>query len=230
MATYTYDSQNRLTNLVHSNALSSFAYTLLPNGLRQTANETLKHSDGITTLTQTIQYGYDNLNRLVSETATDVNGDGYDIDYTLDIVGNRFERTVTANGQILTTEYRYYEGSDKLEKEIHTGPLSLVPVGQERYYAYADPEPGAVQGKLSYRSADGRKIGKAAAFMMGLPTNWSQWLLNAVLVLLPIAFFIPVLSSLRKMRLLRRPDLIGTSRNDVEASGLSSLKACALLI
>jgi YD repeat-containing protein len=176
--------------------------------MRQTANETLKHHDGITTLTQTIQYGYDNLNRLISETATDANGDGYESDYTLDIVGNRVERTVTANGQVLTTQYHYdSNGRDKLEKEMHTGPLALVPNGNERYYAYADgsymPQIPAknMRGQAGTKGHKNCRIGPVKAFMMGLPNEIGHYLLVLALVCVPVMFFAPLISITARIEL-----------------------------
>jgi len=189
---YTYDNCNRLTNLVHSSSLSSFAYTLYPDGMRQTVTETLKTSGG-SSETHNITYTYDDLNRLTGETAdTSPSGNGYTADYTYDITGNRIHREVTANGQTLTTDYQYYaDGCDKLEKETHSGPVAYVPAGDKQYYAYA------ASSRISYRSANGSKVGKVSAFMMGLPNEFAHYLLALVLICIPASFFAPAFLSLR---------------------------------
>jgi len=140
-ANYTYDTLNRLTNIVHSGSLSSFAYTLNENGMRHTISETLKTS-GSTSETHNITYTYDNLNHLKNETAVCSSPSGsYSEDYDYDIVGNRTYRSVTANGVLLTTDYQYVSGSDRqtdrLSKEVHAGPLVVKSIGDKRYYAYA---------------------------------------------------------------------------------------------
>jgi hypothetical protein len=50
--------------------------------------------------------------------------------------------------------------------------------------------------QFGYRTAGGEKIGSFKAFMMGLPTKWSWYAYVAVLVMIPLALFGPVLSRL----------------------------------
>ena len=92
-----------------------------------------------------------------------------------------------ANGQTLTTEYQYYaDGCDKLEKEINTGPVACVPVGDEHYYAYAGKGGGII-----YKSLTGGRIGGIMAFMMGLPNEMAEYMLAIMLICVPISFLAP---------------------------------------
>jgi RHS repeat-associated protein len=50
---------------------------------------------------------------------------------------------------------------------------------------------------MDYRSADGRKVGRMAAFMMGLPNEISGYILTVLLICIPIALFAPAILSLR---------------------------------
>ncbi len=180
---YTYDNLNRLTELVQQKTggigLATYNYTLKANGHRHSLSETLSESRDIT-------YEYDNLNRLVIETA-DSGGEGYESKYTYDLAGNRTKRIVNVNGQTLTTIYQYDPNTDQLTKEIHSGPVYGLLYGNERYYAYAKPS-----GKgFYYSDSHGEKIGTAQAFFMGLPSVWSRYLLVIAMVLLPVMLFGP---------------------------------------
>jgi len=169
--------------LIHKKAdlttLSGYSYTLKADGSRQSVNESLQEDRNIT-------YGYDNLNRLKTETAAAASG-SYNVTYEYDLAGNRTERHITANSQLLDTEYQYYTGTDRLEKEIHTEPASRLDNGNEIYYAYANP---AGKG-FYYRDSSGKVVGAVRAFFAGLPNVWSQWLLGIVSAFLVIAFFVP---------------------------------------
>ena len=201
-ATYTNDNCNRLTNLSNTHningALSSFAYGLYANGMRHTVTEEIKTSETPTSETHNITYSYDNLNRLTDEDAYETTpGDTYNVDYTYDLVGNRFSRTVIANSQTLQTNY-YYDGTDasvdRLSREEHAGPVACVPIGDERYYAYADG------GGLTYKTSAGVSIGKLKAFMLGLPNEAARYMLALVLVLVPVSFFAPMFKRLIRHR------------------------------
>ncbi len=194
-AGYTYDSLNRLTNLANTHSvngvLSSFGYTLYPDGMRHTVTETLKTSASITE-THNITYTYDNLSRLTSEDANCSSPTGsYSEEYTFDVVGNRTYREVIANGQLLQTDY-YYDGTDAsvdmLSREVHTGPVACVPVGDERYYAYAGGS------GISYRTSDGSPVGKIKAFMLGLPNEAARYMLAFVLICVPVTFLLPIIN------------------------------------
>jgi YD repeat-containing protein len=80
---------NRLTNLAVNNssgAIASYAYTLDPAG----------HRTQVTELSgRTVQYGYDSLYRLTSETISGAVSQNGAIGYVYDSVGNRMSMTST---------------------------------------------------------------------------------------------------------------------------------------
>ena len=189
---YTYDKLNRLTDLTHYettskiNTLSSFGYTLNADGMRAEADEYLKYPSVGTDESPTVQYEYDNLNRLVSEGTT---GSGYEIAYTYDLVGNRLNRSIDASDGSLDTAYIYDE-ADRLLKESHTDPFAAIPWNDnKRVYAYADGR-GGFTYKLPGRE---KHLGQFGAFLYGLPNQWDNILLLAALILIPIVFLWPVL-------------------------------------
>jgi RHS repeat-associated protein len=108
---YNYDTRNRLTSLAvaKSTQLAAYNYTLDAAGHRLSVAE----ASG-----RTVNYAYDNIYRLTSETiAADPNGVNGAVNYTLDAVGNRTQRTSTlapiaassstfsANDQLTTDAY-----------------------------------------------------------------------------------------------------------------------------
>ena len=110
VAEYTYDSLNRLTNLVNRKAsgeiISSYAYTLGPAGNRIRVVENTG---------RTVDYTYDKNYRLTSESINDPISGSRTISYTYDPVGNRL--TKTDNG--ITTTYTY-DANDRLLTENGT--------------------------------------------------------------------------------------------------------------
>ena len=129
VAQYTYDSLNRLTNLLnHTSAgatISSYAYTLGPAGNRTRVVEDTG---------RTVDYTYDAVYRLVSERITD-GATGTTIDYTYDPVGNRLTKTVpTATGTATTTYL--YDNNDRLLTETVVVAKLMMPESGTRY-AYA---------------------------------------------------------------------------------------------
>jgi RHS repeat-associated protein/fibro-slime domain-containing protein len=198
-AKYKYDALNRLTELVNwqdstmaaGTELSEFTYTLAADGMRKEVTEAVDED-------RTVVYTYDNLNRLTNEQGTSATG-SYDIDYTYDIVGNRISREVTTNGNVLTTTYTYDPENDRLDTENHAGPATCMIIGDERYYAYVKPG-----GGFYYRGGDGKKIGSLGAYFIGLPSVFNQWLFRALMLLIPVALFGPVLVRLQNLTSRRR--------------------------
>ena len=196
---YTYNAMHRLTDVVHYTqipqenpplppTLSSFNYPLNANGMRGGVTETVKVGLQQTDETRTIQYGYDNLNRLITETATAAT-DGYSISYVYNLVGNRTQRVVTANGQTLTTIYNYDDDTDRLMTEVHTAPIAGVPYGDgQRIYAYADGSGGMVW----QLPGSNRRIGQFGAFVRGLPSMWSRVTFYTLMFLIPVVMLWPV--------------------------------------
>jgi YD repeat-containing protein len=145
LAEYTYDTLNRLTSLTNwqsaskVSALSSYTYTLGPDGQRTAATE--QTAEGTTK----IEWSYDNLNRLITE---DYNApaDTNDFlhEYVYDLVGNRTKKTADAN---LVTTYSY-NTTDQLEYETadgnttnyeydDNGALTLKDAGQDPNFTYS---------------------------------------------------------------------------------------------
>jgi RHS repeat-associated protein len=116
---YTYNALNRLTNLTNwqssakQTPLSTYQYTLSPDGQRTKAIETT--AAGSTEIAWT----YDDLNRLVAEDYNapgDVNDYGHE--YVYDMVGNRLERNIVGNDP--NTTYSYND-NDQLQWETTDG-------------------------------------------------------------------------------------------------------------
>jgi len=104
-------------------------------------------------------------------------------------VGNRTQRVVTANGNVLTTDYSY-DDDDRLRQEVHDGPVWAMLINNEPVYAYADSS-----GGITYRNKAGT-IGKVEAFVIGLPTRWSRYAFISVLALLPLMFLLPAVAEM----------------------------------
>jgi RHS repeat-associated protein len=110
-AEYSYNSLNRLTNLVNRNSssavISSYAYTLGPAGNRTQVVEGSGRS---------VDYGYDNLYRLIQETISEAGGGGDTISYTYDAFGNRLTRNDTGGNTSYT-----YDANNRLVTEAAPG-------------------------------------------------------------------------------------------------------------
>ena len=125
-STYTYDSLNRLTELKNedglSNVLSRFVYQLANNGRRQSVAETFTGQQ------TNIAWGYDNLNRLTSE-SYDAPGtsDDYSQTYTYDLVGNRVSDVLNS-----TATYYHYNNRDQLLNET-SDPAGTNILAQYQY-------------------------------------------------------------------------------------------------
>ncbi len=88
--------------------------------------------------------------------------------------------------QTLTTEYAYDPNTDRLLIESNTGPKWAVLMDDGPMYAYANND------GIVYKGGNGR-IGELKAFFLGLPTRISQRVLAIILIITPIAFFMPVI-------------------------------------
>ena len=131
---YTYDALNRLTKLTNLNVggsvpagdpvtLSSYQYTLAPNGRRTGVTETRLESDATYSSTG-ITYTYDPLNRLIQEASGSTLPEAnFNTTYTYDLVGNRLTKSsnktnpVTLNLEPGTDLYTY-NANDQLLTEI----------------------------------------------------------------------------------------------------------------
>jgi RHS repeat-associated protein len=114
------------------------------------------------------------------------NGD--DAYYTYDLVGNRKERVITANGQTLTTAYTYDPDTDRLMMETYTGPIAAMPYGDgQRIFAYADGSGGMVW----QLPGSNRRIGQFGAFVRGLPSVWNRAIFYVLMILIPVVMLWP---------------------------------------
>ena len=195
---YTCNAMHRLADLVHYTSppqegqplpsiVSRYNYALNANGMRSGVMEHVTQNRCLT-------YQYDNLNRLVREDSYDdaamnpALNDGYTAQYTYDLVGNRKERVLTANGQTLTTAYTYDPDTDRLMTETHTGPIAAVPYGDgQRIFAYADGSGGMVW----QLPGSNRRIGQFGAFVRGLPSVWNRAIFYVLMVLIPVVMLWP---------------------------------------
>ena len=109
LSEYQYTSLNRLENMVithQGNSVESYHYTLSVTGHRTGVTE----GNG-----RTIQYTYDNLYRLTSETIAGTSPVSGTIDYQLDPVGNRLQRTSTVSG--VSSDTYHYNSNDRLTSD-----------------------------------------------------------------------------------------------------------------
>ena len=198
---YTYNEQNRLSDVFNyeddtpGTVLSSFAYSLNANGMRAGVNEIFDPADD--SKNHDIIYGYDNLNRLTSESNynSDASGYGYHAKYTYDLTGNRLKRQVKVKNSVdtttLTTDYTYYPGTDKLHTEIHidTEIFAALPwKDDQQVYAFSDGG-GGFNYKLPGTSG---RTGQLGAFIRGLPSAFDAYLFYGLAGLFGVLALWPV--------------------------------------
>jgi RHS repeat-associated protein len=123
--TYQYNNLNRLTNLTHKNSsdelLSSYTYTLAPNGRRTAvAEQSRTAAPALSPLyNRNITYQYDNLNRLVAETSTcdDTNQPEltYNSEYSYALTGSRLKHNFISFNPYVTT-YTYNDNDQLIDE------------------------------------------------------------------------------------------------------------------
>ncbi len=200
VTTHVYDALNRLTSLTTTNAggavIASYAYTLDPAGHRTRVVES-----GSATTGRTVDYAYDALWRLSTETI-DEPGDDRDatISYEYDAVGNRLEREIAAAGGTTTTSYTY-DDNDRLVREERSVVVARAAGGGGPVLCAFAPSEGAHRALLTFdglvlaaivaallwlaivllRSRRARYHWRRAAWVAS--TQTAVWLATAVLVL-----------------------------------------------
>ena len=125
--THTYDSLNRLTNLVAKNsggAIASFAYKVAAAGNRTNLVETV---NGVS---RTNAWGYDPLYRLTNETISAASGGT--ISYRYDTVGNRTNRTSNVSG--LTNQAFTFNTNDLLSTDVYDSNGSTRTNGANTFF------------------------------------------------------------------------------------------------
>jgi len=144
--------------------------------------------------TRTITYNYDELNRLVKETAVETDSGynyGYEGSYVYDLVGNRLSRCITVDNasgsQMITTSYSYDPNTDQLLSESHSISTAAVIDLDRPVYVYAD------SGDVRYRLAgEDEPMSLLRAYIYGLPTKLSQYIFRTIILLLPLVFLTPL--------------------------------------
>ncbi|MCF6177305.1 MAG: hypothetical protein L3J71_16235 [Victivallaceae bacterium] len=176
---YVYNNLNRLTKLTHFNTsneiLSSYEYTLAPNGHRTAVAEQSRTAAPALSppYNRNITYQYDAMNRLVKEVSEcdDTNQPEltYSSEYSYDLTGNRKNYSVT-NDSVTTTINYTYNDNDQLETEIsdangtttynYDANGSLISkTGQDSSYTYTYN----LQNRLSHAVIDRMENGNAVA-------------------------------------------------------------------
>ena len=121
---YVYNDLNRLTQVVNKDVsgtvLSSYSYTLAPNGRRTGVEETYKGNDNAD-IERSVRYSYDAMNRLVAEvSSSNQSALNYSGTYVYDVVGNRIQKAIqsTVEGLAQTETINYeYNANDQLLSE-----------------------------------------------------------------------------------------------------------------
>ena len=175
---YGYDTLNRLTQMQSScstgtpacapgTVISSYAYTLGPAGNRQSVAELSG---------RTVQYGYDDLYRLTSETIAGAPAQNGTVSYSYDSVGNRLQRNSTLPA-VPATGLLNYDANDRTATDPYdtNGNLLNGGVGANVY----DFENRLVQAggvslvvacpERSRRNGDGNRVQETVA---GVTTSY----------------------------------------------------------
>ncbi len=179
-ATYDYDNLNRLKGLVHTNAanqqLASYGYTPAADGMRTNVTDQMRKVGATSQIdndTFDKVYGYDNLNRLTSESSFEHDtNNGYNATYTYDLVGNRKRREIISHqegenqglGTVHTTEYVYdTNGRDRLDSESYSvapqqlqGRLDLRQYYPVQYATNAPAGSGSPQYQIGWWAVPSR--------------------------------------------------------------------------
>jgi RHS repeat-associated protein len=157
---YTYDNRNRLKNLGVAKGASNlfgYTYTLDASG----------HRTAVTELSgRTVNYGYDNLYRLTSETiGSDPNAVNGSVTYTYDPVGNRTQKTSTLPG--FPGGLLNYNANDQLTTDTYDADGNTVGSGTNtgaNGYVYDFENHLIQQGGISIvYDGDGNRVSKTVA-------------------------------------------------------------------
>ncbi len=152
---YSYDQNNRLTNLAVNNTsgpIASYAYTLDPAG----------HRTKVTELSgRTVQYGYDSLYRLTSETISGSSSQNGAISYVYDPVGNR--QSMSSTVPAVPAGTFFYDANDRRGTDVYDADGNTVGSGGLSYVY--DFENHLVQqgGATFVYDGDGNRVQKIVA-------------------------------------------------------------------
>ena len=152
---YTYDQNNRLTNLAVNNSsgpIASYAYTFDSAG----------HRTKVTELSgRTVQYGYDSLYRLTSETIFGATSQNGAITYTYDPVGNR--QSMSSTVPAIPAGTFFYDANDRRGTDVYDAEGNTTSSGGLTYVY--DFENHLVQqgGATFVYDGDGNRVQKTVA-------------------------------------------------------------------
>jgi len=159
---YTYDQDDRLTGVALSRGgpLASYSYTLDVAGSKRSATE---HTG------RAVRFDYDDLYRLVSETAT---GDpsaanNGSIAYSFDAVGNRLERASSV-ASVPAAKYSY-DARDRLSAEGYDANGNTTRSGDETYAYDSENRLKAAGGVTFAYDGDGNLASKTSG---GVTTHY----------------------------------------------------------
>src|SRR5262249_16209010 len=168
---YVYDALNRLTSMsstcgtgtpafAPASPISSYTYTLGPAGNRLSVAELSG---------RTVNYGYDDLYRLTSETVTgDPAGKNGVASYTFDNVGNRLQRTSTLPG-VVATGLLNYDANDRTTTNPYDANGNLLNSGTgTNVYDFENHMVQAGGVKLTY-DGDGNRVSETVS---GITTKY----------------------------------------------------------
>jgi RHS repeat-associated protein len=167
---YTYDTLNRLTNMqslcgtgtpacAPGTAIASYAYSLGAAGNRLSVAELSG---------RTVNYGYDDLYRLTSETISGAASQNGNISYTYDSVGNRTQRNSTVPA-VPATGLLNYDANDRTSTDFYDAGGNLLSSGAgANVYDFENRLVQAGGVKLVY-DGDGNRVGETVA---GTTTNY----------------------------------------------------------
>jgi autotransporter-associated beta strand protein/YD repeat-containing protein len=121
LTTYTYDDLNRLIDMVEqqgTTTLFSESLTLNDNGTPATAAENQLQSDNTTVVTTNTTWGYDAMDRLLSEAVTSsISAQSYTDTYSYDLNGNQITKVHTTSAGTETTT-NTYNGDNELTQSV----------------------------------------------------------------------------------------------------------------
>ena len=166
---YTYDALNRLGNLTVGppstcgtaapGCVGSYAYTLGPAGNRTSVTELSG---------RTVQYGYDDLYRLTSETIANATSQNGTIAYTYDSVGNRKQINSTVPA-IPSSGTLFYDANDRTSTDSYDNSGNTIASGGiGNVYDFENHlvQHGAIA--IAY-DGDGNRVAETAG---GIATNY----------------------------------------------------------
>ena len=166
LTTATYNDVNRLTHLAstkNGSTLTSVAYTLRPSGLR---TQIVEQND--LQQTSTRAYGYDDAQRLLSETITGSATPTGSISYGYDHTGNRLSRSSSVTG--IPSSTSNYDANDRMAGVSYDNNGNITAADGVSYsYDYANRISATSTGVSIQYNGDGVRVSETVA---GITTQY----------------------------------------------------------